>query len=71
MTDRTGADPLDSHFAECLFRLRVPLWRWRFDLQLHRVDAPDADARGWEIALHLWTKTTRGGFGARQDSAAS
>lgn len=49
-------DPLDGHFATCLWRVSLRLWRWRFDFQLHRVETdPSADApRGWEVAVHFW-----------------
>lgn len=49
-------DPLDGHFASCLMLLKIPLWRWRLDVALHRIETgagPD-EPRGWEIAVHFW-----------------
>lgn len=49
-------DPLDGHFATCLWHGSVRLWRWRLDFQFHRVETGRSATalHGWEIAVHFW-----------------
>ena len=48
--------PLESHFAERIWKLSIPLLIINIDIVWMRIDATRAVASGYELAIHFWTR---------------
>lgn len=45
---------LESHDAERIWKLSIPLLLFGIDMIWLRIESPEDDSKGYELAVHFW-----------------